>query len=108
LRFAATKKPPPKTRSSTGGVNTDDDEDEDDVEIQVELSDVNEALLDPIAHERVKNYRRIVRLNSAHVGKLNELVAKVRVRSIPTQDQTGGGLHGYDVLNCLLCLEYNL
>jgi len=47
-------------------------------EIQVELSDVNEGLLDPIAHERVSNYRKIVRLNSAHVGKLNELVAKVR------------------------------
>lgn len=68
------KKPPPKTRSSTEG----DEDHEDDVEIQVELSDVNETLLDPIAHERVSNYRRIVRLNSAHVGKLNELVAKVR------------------------------
>jgi len=78
LCFAAIKKPPPKTRSSTKGVNKDDDEDEDDVEIQVELSDVNEGLLDPIAHERVSNYRKIVRLNSAHVGKLNELVAKVR------------------------------
>lgn len=83
--LAAVKKPPPKTRGSTEDVGRQ--EDEDDAEIQVELGDVKEALLDPIAHERVSNYRRIVRLNSAHVGKLNELVAKVRLGSLIHNDQ---------------------
>lgn len=69
LDLATKKQPPPNTQSST-----DDDAEND---LDVELSDVNEALLDPIAHERISNYRRIVRLNSAHVSKLNALVAKV-------------------------------
>lgn len=82
------QKPPSKTRRSS----TDNVDDVDD-DLNVELAEVHEALSDPIAHERISNYRRIVRLNSAHVSKLNTLLTKVSVRGVLFP--TGGGLTLY-------------
>ena len=43
----------------------------------IDLNDVNQALLDPIVHERISNYRNIIRKNSEHVNKLSALITKV-------------------------------
>lgn len=73
-----TQSPSKTRRSSTDHVDDVDDD------LNVELAEIHDdALSDPIAHERIANYRRIVRLNNAHVSKLNTLIAKVSVRRAP-------------------------
>lgn len=52
-------------------------ENDDSVE-SVELSEVNDILLDAVAHERIQNFKQIIRLNIKLVQRLYALKTKVR------------------------------
>lgn len=50
--------------------------DSDDL-VEVELSEVNDILLDAVAHERIQNFKQIIRLNIKLVDSLYALNTKV-------------------------------
>lgn len=52
-------------------------ENDDSVE-SVELSEVNDILLDAVAYERIENFKQIIRLNIKLVQRLYALKTKVR------------------------------
>lgn len=72
-----TPTPPNQSIEQIPSKTTQNSTNEEDDLVDVELSEVNDILLDAVAHERIQNFKQIIRSNIKLVNKFNTLNTKV-------------------------------